>query len=181
MLLLGLDNAGKTTVALHLTGKSVSDVVSTIGFSNYELLASRFYQQIKAADTLQKKKQKELAEKQAKRRQEREANGGIWMGQEVEEDGDESGEDGDDEGDAGEKDEEEDEGYPPPDPENYRIVLYDLGGGPRIRSIWRNYYALVHGVIFVVDSTDYGSVPEVRQLLDEVVRHEKVNRKPILV
>lgn len=23
---------------------------------------------------------------------------------------------------------------------NYEVTLYDLGGGPRVRNIWKNYY-----------------------------------------
>lgn len=38
--------------------------------------------------------------------------------------------------------------------EGFDIVVYDLGGGERIRDIWENYYAEVHGVIFVVDTDD---------------------------
>lgn len=27
---------------------------------------------------------------------------------------------------------------------NYGITLYDLGGGPTVRNIWKNYYPEVH-------------------------------------
>lgn len=38
--------------------------------------------------------------------------------------------------------------------DNYKIDLYDLGGGKNIRKIWGRYYAEVHGCIFVVDAVD---------------------------
>lgn len=108
MLLLGLDNAGKTSVALRLSGDSVEDVVTTIGFSNYELKPSK-----------------------------------------------------------------------PSDP--FRYILYDLGGGQRIRSIWKNYFALVHGVIFVIDASDLDRIADVKESLATVIAHEKIAGKPILM
>ncbi|KAH7644528.1 hypothetical protein HUG17_0066 [Dermatophagoides farinae] len=106
LLLIGLDNAGKTTLALHLAGESVDDVVSTIGFSKYELHL----------------------------RQNR-----------------------------------------------FKIILYDVGGSVRIRSIWRNYYSLVHGIIFVIDSTDLERILEVKQLLQQLASNPLVLGKPILI
>lgn len=108
MLLLGLDNAGKTSVALRLSGDSVEDVVTTIGFSNYEL-------------------------KPANKN----------------------------------------------DP--FKYILYDLGGGQRIRTIWKNYFALVHGIIFVIDSSDLERINDVKQTLTNVIAHEKIVGKPILM
>lgn len=63
----------------------------------------------------------------------------------------------------------------------FRIEVYDLGGGPKIRSIWKNYFALVHGIIYVVDSTDEQRVPEVKANLEEVIQHDKISMKPILM
>ncbi|CAG2167623.1 unnamed protein product, partial [Oppiella nova] len=105
ILLLGLDNAGKTTTALHLIGDSLEDIIPTIGFSNLEM---RRY-------------------------------------------------------------------------EKYRVVVYDLGGGARIRAIWKNYFALIHGIIFVIDSSDISRVLEVKDVIEEVVSNDKISGKPILV
>lgn len=65
--------------------------------------------------------------------------------------------------------------------QQHRIVLYDLGGGRRIRSIWKNYYALVHGIMFVIDSTSMDHIEQVQQLLEEVLSNEKVMGKPVLM
>ncbi|XP_054163951.1 ADP-ribosylation factor-like protein 13B, partial [Oppia nitens] len=105
LLLLGLDNAGKTTTALHLIGDPLEDIIPTIGFSNLEL---RRYGK-------------------------------------------------------------------------YRVVVYDLGGGVRIRGIWKNYFALVHGIIFVIDSSDISRIYEVKDVIEEVVSNDKISGKPILV
>ena len=34
-----------------------------------------------------------------------------------------------------------------------KVKFYDLGGGPKIRDIWAQYYHDVHAIIYVVDST----------------------------
>lgn len=63
----------------------------------------------------------------------------------------------------------------------YRITLYDLGGGRRIRTIWKNYYALVHGIVFVIDSSDIERILEVKDLMEEVLSNPLVAGKPILM
>lgn len=44
----------------------------------------------------------------------------------------------------------------------HKIRIYDLGGGPGIRGIWQRYFVDVHGVIFVVDASDFVRFNEVR-------------------
>ncbi|KAM8977017.1 ADP-ribosylation factor-like protein 13B [Pelodytes ibericus] len=63
----------------------------------------------------------------------------------------------------------------------FDLTVFDVGGGKRIRGIWKNYYAESHGVVFVVDSTDVARMGETRELLAEVLRHPKISGKPILV
>lgn len=63
----------------------------------------------------------------------------------------------------------------------FKVQIYDLGGGVKIRGIWKNYFALVHGVIYVIDSADNGRVAEVKECLAEVVSHDKVAKKPLLM
>lgn len=64
---------------------------------------------------------------------------------------------------------------------NFKVQIYDLGGGSRIRGIWKSYFALVHGIVFVIDSADASRVLEVKETLQDVVKNEKVSRKPILM
>lgn len=61
------------------------------------------------------------------------------------------------------------------------VTLYDLGGGSRIRGIWKNYYAEVHGVVFVVDASDAQRMGETREVLEEVVKDARLKGKPVLV
>jgi GTPase SAR1 family protein len=45
----------------------------------------------------------------------------------------------------------------------FDIDLFDLGGGKRIRGIWKAYMADVHGCIFVVDSAALDRIQECRE------------------
>lgn len=61
------------------------------------------------------------------------------------------------------------------------VTIYDLGGGPHFRQIWPQYYSEVHGVIFVIDSSDYSRLDECKIVLEEVLSHDKISGKPVLV
>ena len=34
------------------------------------------------------------------------------------------------------------------------MVMWDIGGGSKIRMLWRHYYPNTHLIVFVIDSTD---------------------------
>ena len=55
------------------------------------------------------------------------------------------------------------------------VTIYDLGGGPNFRQIWPQYYSEVHGVIFVIDSSDFSRLDECRVVLEEVLSHNKIS------
>ena len=63
----------------------------------------------------------------------------------------------------------------------FDIDLYDLGGGKRIRGIWKAYMADVHGCIFVVDSADEDRIAECREVFAETLRDPHLSGKPIVV
>ncbi|XP_029326586.1 ADP-ribosylation factor-like protein 13B isoform X3 [Mus caroli] len=63
----------------------------------------------------------------------------------------------------------------------FQVTIFDLGGGKRIRGIWKNYYAESYGVIFVVDSSDEERMEETKETMSEVLRHPRISGKPILV
>lgn len=104
LLLVGLDNAGKTTAAKNLVGEPLDTVVPTVGFSSFSLTHR-----------------------------------------------------------------------------GYCVVIYDLGGGPQIREIWHRYFVDVHGVIFVVDASDMSRLEEGRGVLENLLSHEKLTGKPVLL
>lgn len=57
------------------------------------------------------------------------------------------------------------------------VTIYDLGGGPHFRQIWPQYYSEVHGVIFVIDSSDFSRLDECKAVLEEVLSHDKISGK----
>jgi ADP-ribosylation factor-like protein 13B len=65
--------------------------------------------------------------------------------------------------------------------ENYDITLYDLGGGQKIRDIWRNYYAEVYGFVFVIDSSNESRMEECQSVLKALLENELVRGKPVLL
>ncbi|KAF3688467.1 ADP-ribosylation factor-like protein 13B [Channa argus] len=63
----------------------------------------------------------------------------------------------------------------------YEVTIFDLGGGKRIRGIWKNYFSESHGVVFVVDSSDIQRIQETRETMAEVLQHPRIAGKPVLV
>ncbi|KAB7504660.1 ADP-ribosylation factor-like protein 13B [Armadillidium nasatum] len=104
LLLVGLDNAGKTTAAKGIVGEPVENIAPTIGFS---------------PETLE------------------------YRGCE--------------------------------------ITIYDLGGGSKIRGVWPKYFSEVHGVIFVIDSSDKDRIEECHSVLEKLLSDKKITGKPVLV
>ncbi|VDK88908.1 unnamed protein product [Litomosoides sigmodontis] len=61
------------------------------------------------------------------------------------------------------------------------IIAYDLGGGERIRSIWKNYFSEVFGVIYVIDGSVKDRIEESGQLLKHVISDDDLIKKPFLI
>ncbi|XP_075450142.1 ADP-ribosylation factor-like protein 13B isoform X2 [Ascaphus truei] len=104
LLMVGLDNAGKTATVKGIQGESPEDVAPTVGFSKADVKQGKF-----------------------------------------------------------------------------DVTMFDLGGGKRIRGIWKNYYAESYGVVFVVDSSDVDRMEETKETMAEVLRHPRISGKPVLV
>ncbi|XP_034032996.1 ADP-ribosylation factor-like protein 13B isoform X2 [Thalassophryne amazonica] len=104
LVLVGLDNAGKTATVRGIQGDNPVDVAPTVGFSKVDLKQGKF-----------------------------------------------------------------------------EVTIFDLGGGKRIRGIWKNYYSESHGVVFVVDSSDIQRIQETRETMAEVLQHPRIAGKPVLV
>lgn len=104
LVMVGLDNAGKTATVRGIQGESPEDVAPTVGFSKVDLKQGKF-----------------------------------------------------------------------------EVTIFDLGGGKRIRGIWKNYYSESYGVVFVVDSSDVQRIQETREAMAEVLRHPRIAGKPVLV
>uniref|UniRef100_A0A3Q4B6M0 ADP-ribosylation factor-like 13b n=1 Tax=Mola mola TaxID=94237 RepID=A0A3Q4B6M0_MOLML len=104
LVMVGLDNAGKTATVRGIQGDNPEDVAPTVGFSKVDLKQGKF-----------------------------------------------------------------------------EVTIFDLGGGKRIRGIWKNYYSESHGVVFVVDSSDVQRIQETRETMAEVLQHPRIAGKPVLV
>lgn len=47
---------------------------------------------------------------------------------------------------------------------NVKFNVWDVGGQDKIRPLWRHYYTGTQGLIFVVDSADFGNQTSISQL-----------------
>ncbi|XP_018584936.2 ADP-ribosylation factor-like protein 13B isoform X3 [Scleropages formosus] len=104
LVMVGLDNAGKTATVRGIQGENPEDVAPTVGFSKVDLKQGKF-----------------------------------------------------------------------------EVTIFDLGGGKRIRGIWKNYYSESYGVVFVVDSSDVQRIQETKDTMAEVLGHPRIAGKPVLV
>ena len=62
-----------------------------------------------------------------------------------------------------------------------QIMLWDLGGQMKMRSMWEKYYEDADGVIFILDSADPSRNQEAKQAFDRVREDEKLMHVPIVV
>ena len=60
------------------------------------------------------------------------------------------------------------------------LRLFDVGGGEKIRGIWKCYYMEAHAAVFVVDASDPARFDEARTLLHEAYATETLAGKPLL-
>ena len=63
----------------------------------------------------------------------------------------------------------------------FMLKLLDLGGGKKIRKIWDSYYADVHGLVYVIDSSDANRLPESKACLAELMEDKRLVGKPMLI
>merc|ERR1711990_427071 len=62
-----------------------------------------------------------------------------------------------------------------------RFKAFDLGGHEIARRVWKDYYAKVDGIIFLVDSFDKGRFPESKRELDGLISDESLGDVPFMV
>ena len=65
--------------------------------------------------------------------------------------------------------------------DKHDIVLFDLGGGKNIRGIWKNYFAEIYGLIFVIDASEPKRLLECKDVLDKLLESELIRGKPLLL
>ena len=64
---------------------------------------------------------------------------------------------------------------------NFLVTMIDVGGGSKIRAIWKNYFAEVYGVIYVVDSSDHKRINESKTELAHLLSNRLISGKPVLL
>ncbi|XP_027932112.1 ADP-ribosylation factor-related protein 1 [Vigna unguiculata] len=64
---------------------------------------------------------------------------------------------------------------------NSKLVFWDLGGQPGLRSIWEKYYEEAHAVIFVIDAGSPSRFEDAKSALEKVLRHEDLQGAPLLI
>ena len=61
------------------------------------------------------------------------------------------------------------------------IACIDLGGHSCVRQNWTQYYSRANGLVFVIDASDQGRIPEAKQELDQILNREELLNVPILI
>lgn len=64
---------------------------------------------------------------------------------------------------------------------NSKLVFWDLGGQPGLRSIWEKYYEEAHAVIYVIDSACPSRFEDSKSALEKALRHEDLQGAPLLI
>ncbi|GAB4858228.1 hypothetical protein Ancab_009625 [Ancistrocladus abbreviatus] len=64
---------------------------------------------------------------------------------------------------------------------NTKLVFWDLGGQPGLRSIWEKYYEEAHAVIYVVDANCPLLFEDSKSALEKVLRHQDLQGAPLLI
>jgi ADP-ribosylation factor related protein 1 len=60
-----------------------------------------------------------------------------------------------------------------------QVIIWDLGGQVKMRSIWEKYYDEAHVVIFAVDSADIGRLEEAKLAYDAACDNDLLAKVPV--
>jgi ADP-ribosylation factor related protein 1 len=64
---------------------------------------------------------------------------------------------------------------------NAKIVFWDLGGQPGLRSIWEKYYEEAHALIYLIDAACPTRFEDSKSALEKALRHEDLQGAPLLI
>jgi GTP-binding protein SAR1 len=63
---------------------------------------------------------------------------------------------------------------------NVTFKTHDLGGHMAARRLWKNYFAAVDGIVFLVDTTDHGRFIEAKDELNKLLTSDELSKAPFL-
>merc|ERR1712129_458912 len=64
---------------------------------------------------------------------------------------------------------------------NIRFRTYDLGGHETARRIWKDYFATVDGIIFLVDAADRTRFQEAKEELTRLLEEQSLAQVPFVI
>jgi GTP-binding protein SAR1 len=64
---------------------------------------------------------------------------------------------------------------------NIRFRTYDLGGHETARRIWKDYFATVDGIIFLVDAADRTRFNEAKEELNGLLEEQSLSNVPFVI
>ena len=65
--------------------------------------------------------------------------------------------------------------------DNINFKTFDLGGHEAARRLWQDYFATVDGVVFLVDASDRGRLPEAANELNALLSSDALEDVPFLI
>ncbi|GAU50265.1 hypothetical protein TSUD_409110 [Trifolium subterraneum] len=63
----------------------------------------------------------------------------------------------------------------------YTLNIWDVGGQKTIRSYWRNYFEQTDGLVWVVDSSDLRRLDDCKMELDNLLKEERLSGSSLLI
>lgn len=61
------------------------------------------------------------------------------------------------------------------------LVVWDIGGQDKLRTLWRHYYEGLNGLIFVIDASDRERIREAIESLSTELVQPQMQKAPILI
>ncbi|EAS03157.1 ADP-ribosylation factor(Arf)/Arf-like (Arl) small GTPase family protein (macronuclear) [Tetrahymena thermophila SB210] len=64
---------------------------------------------------------------------------------------------------------------------NIRFKAFDLGGHEAVRKTWKNYFASIDGIVYLVDSSDRARFEESRIEFNKIIQTKELEKVPIVI
>ncbi len=64
---------------------------------------------------------------------------------------------------------------------NIKFTVWDIGGQDKLRPLWKHYFSGIHGVIFVVDSSDSTRIDEASEEINKIISETDLEGASVLI